>query len=89
MDCGGLAGANQHGGGTLLDLNPLAEAATRFYKRSTKAEPSLLTFVLYDLGLANIRSWKAVRFVGATVMCALQICSLRVCGSAVCYVRAS
>ena len=45
----------RHGGGT-LDLNPLAEMATKFYKKPTKAKPSLLTFVLYDLGPANTRS---------------------------------
>ena len=61
-----------------MDLNPLAEVATKFYKRPTKAESSLLTFVLYDLGLANIRSWKAMRFAGTTVICTLQICDLRV-----------
>ena len=84
------AGRDQgrHGVGT-LDLNPLAEVSTKFYKRPTKAEPSLLTFVSYDLGPANTRSWKGMRFVGATVTCTLQICSLRVCGSAACCVRAS
>ena len=63
--------------------------ATKFYRRPTKAEPSLLTFVSYDLGPVNTRSWKGMRFVGATVTCTLQICSLRVCGSVACRVRAS
>ena len=39
-----------------LDLNPLVGMATKFYRRPTKAEPSLLTFVSYDLGPANTRS---------------------------------
>ena len=56
-----------------MDLNPLDEMTAKFYKGLTKAEPSLLTFVLYDLGPANTHSWKGMRFVGATVTCTLQI----------------